>query len=112
MRQEHRAGEKLSSTSPGRRSPSSTVRPARSTGRLDYAAAPVRRAVQWLTEDPIAVLVVNDEEQKRRGREELARRPELAEQVEREGRLLEATRAYEERHRWREQWREGNRDMP
>jgi hypothetical protein len=73
-------------------------------GRLDYAADPAVQAVERLANDPSAAVVVTDHKQELRVRDELARRPELADRVSRQGRLLKADVAYNERQQRREQW--------
>lgn len=83
----------------------------RSTGRLAYSADPEQRVVELMAKDREAVIVVSSAEQERRVREEMARRPELAGASE-AGRVVQAERAYEERHARREQWWEANRDTP
>jgi conjugative relaxase-like TrwC/TraI family protein len=70
---------------------------------VEYVEDPMARAVERLAADPAASLVVSME-QAERARAELAKRPELADDVEKRNRLVEAERAYQERAQRSESW--------
>jgi hypothetical protein len=72
-------------------------------GKIEYTADPMARAIARLEADHEAVLVLNPS-QWECARAELARRPELAADVEKRSRLVDADAAYAERQRRREEW--------
>jgi hypothetical protein len=80
-------------------------------GKVEYTADPMVRAIERLEADRHSVLVVMPG-QMERARSELSRRPELAADVERRRRLVDAEVAYQNRLHRREAWTAHHSDRP
>lgn len=75
-----------------------------SQGQLEMSDTPAARAVERLAGEPGAVLIVAGADEEAEARQELGKRPELAQDVEARGRLQRGREAYEERQQRREAW--------